>query len=211
MNKRNPLSVAVSGFMLLACTGLLISCGRADRQVTGPSSDDLAGVSLQKPAASVSDVAAVATEIIEATASAYVRITGKTMPLTLPSYADDDCVAVLFARFTVPPYSMADGEGHQITMKVQSGATLEDVQVIFGPSGLEFAPPATLVLALSGPVAEEDVRQVLHIDGDGSIESVTSTTDVRGVAFLLVTIKVSGFSRYSLGDGDFAEADGPAW
>ena len=204
------ISLAAVAVLTAIGVGFLSACGPG--APLAPSESGLQqGQPLAKKATDVSEVLAAEPMIQEASVSAWVPITGRTIPLNLPNYAADGDVAVGMTVFTVPRNSMTDGEGHEITMTVQSGTTLEDVQVVFGPSGLEFAPPARLALTLLGPVTEEDVRRATHIYADGCIESIATQTDVRGTAFMLVTIRIPGFSRYSLGDGSFSpEADG-AW
>jgi hypothetical protein len=214
MENRYSQSIRVPGLALLVCVGLLLSCG--DRGQNPVHSD--AGFAAAKPTKSTVTVAddvvlAVITDgpTYQESTTEYVPLSGNVLSVTFPKYAEEGDIVVREATFWVPADAMADGEGHDITMTVQSGTTLDDVQILFGPSGLTFEPHATLWLTLLGPVTEADVQQVAHIAGDGYIENIDVLSDKKGVAKLLVTIRIPGFSRYSLGDGDFAEADGPAW
>ena len=101
-----------------------------------------------------------------------------------------------------------------IGMTVTSGTLLGDILFSFTPGGeVTFTPNARLTVYLRGPVLAEQVKKAVHVFGEGSqIENIETVTNRRGEAFLVVTVRVPGFSRYSLGDGSFApEADGPAW
>jgi len=96
----------------------------------------------------------------------------------------------------------------KISMEVYSGATLNDIKVVFGPSGLVFNEEATLTLKLKGPVSAEDINSAIHVHGQanakknssgGYVETIGAGADEEG-KYVVVVIKVPGFSEYWLGD-----------
>jgi len=128
---------------------------------------------------------------------------GGDLKVKFKKYGSKSDVIVKEARFSVAANSIVGGGEHEISMDVHSGATVGDVDVVFGPSGLVFDPPAELNLKLRGPATPEDVRQALHIHGDGAyVETIGVESDKNGNSFLRILLKVPGFSRYSLGIGD---------
>ena len=87
----------------------------------------------------------------------------------------------------------------RIKMVVTSGRTLGDVSVKFTPEGQAFRPNAVLKLVLRGDSLPE-VKDAYHTH-DSTVESIKVSYDRRGRKHVTLTIKVPGFSRYSLGGG----------
>ena len=82
----------------------------------------------------------------------------------------DDILRVEKAKFEVEEGSI--DQDVEITMTVRSGTTLEDVGVLFSPTGQEFHPSAKLTLYLEGELDEEDLDNLkaYHIEGDSVTE-----------------------------------------
>jgi len=87
------------------------------------------------------------------------------------------------------------------------GDELGDVSVAFTPSGLDFNPPATLEIALHGPLTDDMFAGgAYHVDANGNatqaeFEIRKELTDGNNSEWVVV-IKVPGFSRNALGGGD---------
>ena len=231
MSKRRLLSIAASGPALLACVGLFIGCGDTPRPPLAP--DDGAalteqpdtGVALAKKAGKDKKDKKDKKGRKSGEPSERDQYTSKTIPVRkggtlqvhFEKYGSRRAITVAKATLRIPKGSIVwTGAGHapKIEMWAHSGTSVDEVNFVFAPgeNRVDFRPNATLTIYLRGPVSADNVLEALHIPGDGSeIEHIKTVTDRRGEAFLVVTVKVPGFSRYSLGDGDFAEADGPAW
>ena len=97
--------------------------------------------------------------------------------------------------FTVPRNALDDEE--EITMRVY-GRYLSELVVAFEPSGLVFLKDAKLKIHLGKDLIDLDLNDVKgeHHYGDGSSEEA----DLK-IARDDIEVKISGFSRYSLGRG----------
>lgn len=126
-----------------------------------------------------------------------------------PQNAPQDATFLKRADFDVAKGSM-DRELAEITMEVFNGVTLEDVVVKFGPSGLKFNPPAELTFRGEGKLDTKSLK-AYHIEDDDSKSdariSRLSYSLIRSNGYWVVTVKVPGFSEYSLGD-DFIPPQG---
>ena len=132
---------------------------------------------------------------------------GGTLKAKLHKTGGKNDVMAKDVSFRIELGSIVGGGEHEITMEVHSGTTVDDIRVVFSPSGLAFSPMASLTMRLRGPVTAEQVSSAQHICGGGKIiESITTETDRKGNSFLVVELKVPGFSIYSLG-GDDMRAD----
>lgn len=122
-------------------------------------------------------------------------------------YVHSRQVQVLGAYFEVAEGSI--NREALIAMTVFSGTRLEDIWVQFSPSHVTaFDPEATLTLVLKGNLTEEQVRRLVvhHFEG-GAVTEVQVRHSADGELWKLV-LKIPGFSRYSLDDGDgYPEAD----
>ena len=116
-------------------------------------------------------------------------------------YAREDQVQVKKATFEVAKGSIDSKV--EITMTVYSGSSLADIQVQFNPSGLGFDPSATLTLELKGDLDAEDLDglKAYHIEGS-KVTEISVQVSPEGRKRLELILKVPGFSRYTLGDGD---------
>ena len=103
---------------------------------------------------------------------------------------------------SVPP------PGVTVDMTLYSGTRLEDISVVFGPSGYQFDGPARLRILLWGELTEEEVSslQAYHISGD-TVEPIDSNLVLTDAGNWRIIIKVPGFSEYSIGGDDEAEDD----
>lgn len=94
----------------------------------------------------------------------------------------------------------------QITMTTAWGSRVGDVSVAFTPAGQTFNPPATLQIWLHGPLTDAMFAGgAYHIDANGKATRVNmqitkERTDGNNSQWV-ITIKLGGFSRYSLGGG----------
>lgn len=114
-----------------------------------------------------------------------------------PKYDAD--VRVRSAELIVDKGSLA--QKTTITMDVTSGNSLEDVSVVFGPSGTVFDPSASLVIKLKG--GDPGVLQAYHYSDDQVTDAeIKKETLSDGSSGWKIVLKVPGFSRYSLGYGD---------
>jgi hypothetical protein len=116
---------------------------------------------------------------------------GGKLRVSFSKYAIDGETQVEWAELIVPKKALI--EDTRITMKVLSGTSLEDIQVVFGPSGTSFVPSASLVLKLSGSDKPENLV-VYHYSADQVSDAV-----IEKESGWKVRIEVPGFSRYSLG------------
>ncbi|MDA0747481.1 MAG: hypothetical protein O2954_13255 [bacterium] len=125
------------------------------------------------------------------------------------NYADywNGEVQVKEATFLVDKYSVPSESGDvRITMTVYSGYSFDDVVVKFEPSGFNFLPekPAHLKLKLRGKEVPEDVKGY-HAHGAEVEETEITYEEHNGLLekYVIVTLKVPGFSEYSLGGDDW--------
>lgn len=122
--------------------------------------------------------------------------------------AADDQVQVEKATFDVKKGAIS--RASEITMTVHSGSELAHVMVEFTstPTGLTFDPPATLKIVLRGDLTEEELAELVgyHDYGTGVEKIEVEYKD--GKKKTTITMKVAGFSRYSLGgDGIYYEEE----
>jgi hypothetical protein len=112
------------------------------------------------------------------------------------------------ATFTVHPGALASAEN--IDMTVLSGTSLDDVLVAFGPAGLQFDPPAELMLVLAGDISSVDLHSLkaYHHTSDGEV-TIVNLESYQSNGRLIVRISVPGFSDYSVGGDDPPEGEGP--
>lgn len=117
-------------------------------------------------------------------------------------------VQVRYVTFTVPANSIGtlppnvENGNYLITLNANSGTSLDDVLMQFGPSGLTFVPHAVLDIKLVGNVDISGMgTEAYHVEGDGTVTvvpmTVTATED--GCE---ISIEVPGFSSYSMGGED---------
>ncbi len=124
---------------------------------------------------------------------------GGKLEVKLDDRGDDHSVSVQKATLEVQKGSI-DHEV-EISMTVLSGSALDDIAVLFTPSGLRFTPPAKLTLVLNGNLDEQDVKalKAYHIEGQTSQE-ISVLVYPSGKNEWTVILKVPGFSIYSLGN-----------
>ena len=121
-----------------------------------------------------------------------------------PNYGGPNDITVRDVVLEVAPGAIVGGTKVKIKMEAYSGYTLEDVHVIFDPSGVVFDPPGTVTISLRGPVTPEDVLLAQHVYGDGYVETIVTDVDVKnGEKKVDIDLRVPGFSRYSLGGDDY--------
>lgn len=203
---------AVITMFITASLALAVGCGRQDQNPFAPdgaATVTKAPVRAAKKGGQKHQTVDSTEEGIASTSSTlYVQSDqgmfaprqGGVLRVTMPVYGDAQTIRLKKAVFEVLDGSL--DQRAEITMTAYSGYTLDDVWVAFDPSGLTFNPPARLTLVLQGPVTEDDVRQAYHLYGDGSnVESMATEVSSTGKAFLTVSFKVPGFSRYTLGGG----------
>ena len=95
-------------------------------------------------------------------------------------------------RTMVPPKNAVKKRGkYEITMKVWSGWSLDQVLVQFEPSGMEFEKtPALMTVKLRGNISVDDARDyvVWHVSGNGNVTKVYAMVlaDRTGVRFQIV-------------------------
>lgn len=116
---------------------------------------------------------------------------GGKLSVVFPQYTADSDIQVQSVEFVVAKGAL-QADTH-ITMDVYSGTSIEDIRVVFGPSGTEFVPSAVLNLKLSGNVKPEDLV-AYHYSADQVTDAV-----IEKESGWKVIIDVPGFSRYSLG------------
>ena len=199
------LAFALVGFTLM------MGCGSGQGPLSsdqGPAISEDAQISAQAPRAAKKaktddDASGSGAQHRVQSAQKTMSDGGGSLGIKLKKYGSKNDVIVKEAQFSVAPNSIVGGGQHEIAMEVHSGTTVDDVDVVFGPSGLTFDPPAELNLKLRGPATPADVQEALHIHGDGAyVETIGVESDKNGNSFLHILVKVPGFSRYSLGIGD---------
>jgi hypothetical protein len=203
--------------MALTMSGLLAACGQSPNSSENLAQGTYGETSLTpatKPAwgtggtvltsSSLSTTGVGSLVKVQSVSDYYYPNSGCYMKMSIKNYATEADVVVKEASFEAGYRSLVGGEQLvRIDMTVTSGTTLNDIDVAFGPSGLAFLPEATLTLKLAGPVTAEEVIAADHFGADGYyIESITTEVSMRGQSFLIVRVKVPGFSRYSLGGGN---------
>ncbi|MCZ6635930.1 MAG: hypothetical protein O7G87_21240 [bacterium] len=119
------------------------------------------------------------------------------LQVSFERYAKKNQVQVKSAIFTVAKGSI--DAPVEITMAVTSGTTMDDVSVEFTPEGQVFRPSVVLELVLQGNNLPE-VKNAYHAHG-GTVDMVKVSYEKEGAKVIVLTIKVPGFSRYSLGGG----------
>ena len=188
-------------FAILAGLALMIGCGLGQTPLA-PDQEAAITEAVQPLIRAAKPTKKTATGAVKATTKT-ISGGGRSMTVKFRKYGAKTDVIVKEVRFTVAPNSIVGGGTHDITMTVYSGTTLDDVNVVFEPSGLQFDEPADLRIKLGGPANAGNVQQAQHIHGNGAyVESVSTETDKNGNSYLVVELKVPGFSRYSLGIGD---------
>lgn len=134
---------------------------------------------------------------------------GGRLGVSFPVRPRADGVSLASARLTVPAGALgAGGNVFVLSMRATGGSRLEDIEILFGPSGTAFSPEARLEIVLYGEVSAEDIKGANHIYGDGQVESVSAEATDRGKR-TVIQISVPGFSRYDLDDNDYADTDDP--
>lgn len=123
---------------------------------------------------------------------------GGYLSLSFPN-ASDSTGVVKQATFQVVPGAMDTTV--QITMDVYNGTTLDDVNVVFSPSGLAFNPPAVLTMTFVGSIdANLDTVTVYHLH-EGVVTEIQGQI-IHGNGEWSLVVEVPGFSSYSLGGDD---------
>ena len=119
----------------------------------------------------------------------------------IPGGALDLNKSDLKIRFKVPEGAVSDDV--RINMSV-TGSKASDLEVVFGPSGLIFNEPCTLIITLGGAALDLPLEEIVpyHVHGNGlvdqaGIKNVTVLDDGR----VRIKIAVLGFSRYGLSGG----------
>lgn len=213
MLKHCIITRAVFTALALGGTVLLVGCGGLNQQPLAPGATALQGgkaASNDSPAyiffSQASDPSKVGVRAAKPAAANALSATGLFSPrkdgkleVKLDDRDDGNGVHVQKSTFEVRKGSI-DREV-EISMTVYSGSNLEDIGVAFTPSGLTFNPPATLTLALQGDVKKKDLEglKAYHIH-DSTVTQIPIHISSRGKDGLTITLRVPGFSTYSLGD-----------
>ncbi len=94
----------------------------------------------------------------------------------------------------------------------KSTTSLSDVSVVFTPSGIVFNPPATLTLLLRGELSEEELNALKAYHHHNGMVTEISVAIVDGKKEWKITVKIPGFSRYSLEtDEGYDPVDDEGW
>ena len=103
----------------------------------------------------------------------------------------------LSITFTVPKKALS--KATLIDMKVV-GNSASDLEVCFGPSGLDFDQLCTLGIKLHGAAVDAsfDELEALHVGGDGTEDQagIVKFTSNSGLGLVHLAVEVPGFSRY---------------
>lgn len=194
--------------MPLALAGivLLIGCGALDQ---GPLAPGRTAPSKALPRLALTDTHTQSdAELVSPTAEGLsLYSSDNALEVHFPEYGDADYVRVESAYFTVQEGSVA--RDALITMTAFSGSAVNDVKIKFGPDGLNFKKPATLAIVLRGSLSPERLK-AYHTHSDGTVTEVPFEISSLGKNWWQVTIQVSGFCTYSLGDDNHPpEGEGP--
>jgi len=233
---RRRATVSLAG---LALGALLVGCGAMDRT---PMASDEAVVE-DVPASAMDGARLVfsptallqgAAKRVKSDASSLTRKAAKRfnpnwrddLSVVFPKYGDKDILRVKKARFIVKRKSITglepnSGRKYKISMEVTTGTTLDDIEIAFTPSGLKFAPEATLKLLLKGTMSVGGARKLAGVDSEDEDDSDDGTPGDEGVIYhvskngqitqvpvtirekksgWLLTIRIPGFSEYNWDD-----------
>jgi len=121
-------------------------------------------------------------------------------------------IQILEAKFYAGRRSVPSESGKvEIIMEAHSGTTMDDILVNFEPHGFDFDPryPAKLQLTLVGKDVPETRDGYHHHEPDDVEKIDVSYQEYNGILMkvVVITIKVPGFSMYSLGGDDVPEAE----
>ena len=207
MEKQPSAARTVLTVLTVAGLVLLAGCAGLTQPPLAPDASN-SGLHAAKPAKARSsgqeESPASSSPVYCESVTKFVSSWDEELCVKFRSYGGADDVTVKDATLYIETASVVGGGDYDVTMDAYSGTTLDDVNIVFSPSGLEFLPTATLTLRLLGPVTAEEVREARHICGDGTnVESITTQTSRNGESFLVVKIRVPGFSQYSLGGDDY--------
>jgi hypothetical protein len=206
MFKRSITYRAVFTTLALAGIILMIGCGALDQ---GPLAPARTAPSKALPRLALTDTYTQSdAELVSPTAEGLSLYSSDyALEVHFPEYGDAGSVRVESAYFTIQQGSV-DQEA-LITMTAFSGSAVNDVRIKFGPDGLNFSRPATLAIVLRGPLNPERLK-AYHTHSDGEVTEVPFELSSLGENHWRVTIQVSGFCTYSLGD-DYhpPEGEGP--
>jgi len=116
-------------------------------------------------------------------------------------------IQILEASLLVSNRSVPRRSGNvEISMEAHSGTTMGDILVNFEPHGFDFDPryPAKLKLTLVGKDVPETRDGYHHHEPDDVEKIEVSQREYNGILMkvVVITIKVPGFSAYSLGGDD---------
>lgn len=191
-----PVRIACLG-LLTAGVGILGGCGGSDLSPVAPEGEEVSAPTASKPTRTTVKAVDDGTHS-KSMADSYWPNYGAYLWVNFNKHGSRSDVVVKDAWFTVASGALGK-EQVDLSMEVTCGTTLADVDVKFLPSGLTFDPPAKLSIRLAGPVTAEDLKQAEHERDDGTwIESIETETLKNGNTYIVVTVAVPGFSRYSL-------------
>ncbi len=208
MRKRYPhvkplfAALAMSGIVLMGCGGLArqplappVTSQKVQEKTSPADSPFTLVLSRKTPDASRPGAARPIPRAVRMDVGWFSPQTSGTLQVGFPDYAAAGEVQVKTAKFTVAAGSLS--RNAWITMTALSGATLEDVSVIFTPSGLTFTPSATLTLVLRGEIDPAHLK-AYHIEGR-EVTEIPAQVSANGNGWT-VALQVPGFSRYGMGD-----------
>ncbi len=218
MLERHIPTRALFTLVVSAGTALLSGCGGLERhplaphpvtgrQEAGPSlSGHPVYLTLSRGAPLRAAKRVTGSEVYARSASGWFSPDrGGQLNVSFGKYTANDFAAVQVrsAKFVVDKGAI--DAAHQITMKVFSGYSLNDVAIEFSPAGLRFNPSATLTIVLWGDLDPEEVH-VYHIEGS-TITEVSADFE-EGKKTWTIIIKIPGFSTYSLGGDELLPPEG---
>ena len=189
--------------VLAVCLATLVSgCGDSPTKSASQDAtpDHTPAISLQKPSWAGSNWASAASpDQLTSNVTINARKGGFLFVRFPWDYSGR--VRVYEALLRIPRKALGASGSFDLTMEVNAGDVLDDISVVFGPSGTKFNPEATLTISIIGLVSIEQIATAQHIFGDGQVESIeTEFKDGRWLT--KVTIRVPGFSRYNFDDDE---------
>lgn len=195
MFQRNITRAIFTTLTLSGVALMMGACGDLSRQALAP---DLAATSTQPSKALPRAAKSAASEYhSEGDGNHFANGQGGELNVTFPVYGNDNYVRVEKVKFHVNQKSTHNDTN--ITMTAISGATVNDVKIIFGPDGFVFDQPASLTITLKGSVNPSGLK-VYHISSNGAVSQASFQVSSLGKNHTEITIQVPGFSCYSLGD-----------